>query len=207
MASKEIPDYPNNSFLARSAPAEEKGAEKELRKPVVTEGVKVKKKPLSKKLSDAIFGEEVDSVKDYLIFDVLVPGIRDAVCDSLRGGTRYYNRNRRGDIVSSTFDYVGRYLDPVAPNRRQSQIRRETRKPSLDSLIFQREEDAEAVIAELSDIFETEGCVRLADLYRAIGTSSDYTDERYGWTTMRGIRTIAMRDGIKLVMPRMELLD
>ena len=71
--------YTGNSLKSREA-AENKPEEKKVEK-VVKGTAKVKKKSELYKIASSIVCDEVTSVKEYIIYDVIIPAIRDTISD------------------------------------------------------------------------------------------------------------------------------
>ena len=55
----------------------------------------------------------------------------------------------------------------------------------------------------LDDLIDQYGVVSVADLYDLVGlTSTNYTDNKYGWTDLRHAEVRRDRDGYLLRMPK-----
>ena len=54
---------------------------------------------------------------------------------------------------------------------------------------------------------ETYGLVRVADLYDLVGITGSYTDNKYGWTNIRNVEPIRVRDGYMLKLPKAMPID
>ena len=75
-------EYPNNSHSARertdsTAPGK---AEKKLEK-VVTGAAKTRKKSEARKFVNIFVPEDGENVKSYIMMDVIIPGIKNAIAD------------------------------------------------------------------------------------------------------------------------------
>ena len=74
-----MPEYPNNSHSARENPEKKMGK-------VVTGTAKTRKKSDAKKLANTFLPDDVTSVKSYILMDVIVPGIKNAIADVVKIG-------------------------------------------------------------------------------------------------------------------------
>ena len=50
---------------------------------VVTGEVTVRKKPLGRKLRDIFIVSDPETVRQYVIFDIIIPGVKRLICDSV----------------------------------------------------------------------------------------------------------------------------
>ena len=47
----------------------------------------------------------------------------------------------------------------------------------------------------MDELIATYGLVSVADFYDLVGVSGNYTDNKYGWTDIRGATTVRVGDG------------
>lgn len=75
-------EYPNNSHAGREGQTDKSGSppERKLDK-VVSGGTKTRKKSEVKKFAGIFVPEDTDSVKSYILTDVVIPGIKNAIAD------------------------------------------------------------------------------------------------------------------------------
>ena len=174
----------------------------------ITKGAVVtKKKSEINKLKDIFVSEDIKSVKSYILMDVLVPAIKDAIEDIVTNGIRMILRGdtsaRRSSSAASKISYRD-YYD--GDRRNNDRFRNETRpvtKYSYDDIILESKGEAEAVLDRMSEIIDIYGMVRVADLYDLVGVTGDYTDNKYGWTNISGAKPVRIRDGrYMLDLPR-----
>ena len=184
------------------------GAEERQKFDKITKGAVVtKKKSEINKLKDIFVSEDIKSVKSYILMDVLVPAIKDAIEDIVTNGIRMILRGdtsaRRSSSAASKISYRD-YYD--GDRRNNDRFRNETRpvtKYSYDDIILESKGDAEAVLERMGEIIDIYGMVRVADLYDIVGLTGDYTDNKYGWTNISGAKPVRVRDGrYMLDLPR-----
>lgn len=72
----------------------------------------------------------------------------------------------------------------------------------FDNVVFETRGDAESVIDQLEDILDTYGFVTVADLYELSGMTYKHGDNHYGWTNLKTVRVLQVRNGWVLDLPR-----
>lgn len=191
-------DYKSNSFKSREKkndPIPEKKIEK-----VVTGAVKTKKKSDIRRFADIFISEDVANVKSYILWDIIVPAVKDGIEDIvhmlLRGDA---GRNRK-HTPASKVSYGGFYKNE---ERRDYSSNRVRNGFDYDDIIFNNRGDAEAVLSAMDDIIDQFGVVSVGDLYDlAEITTTNYAINKYGWTDIRGANVVAVRGGYMLKLPR-----
>lgn len=197
----EIPDYKPNSKKYKEEQAEKQSAEKKKIEKVIRGTAKVKKKSELRKFTDNFISEDVDSVKTYVVRDVIIPSIIDLIEDIVVGGIRTLlrgdsgrrdSKDRRSYSGSPSYVNYTRYSDRRDDRGRDNQTRRGY---GYDDIVVNSRADAEAVIEQMDGIVDTYGMVSVADLYDLVGMTSNYTDNNYGWTNIRNAEPVRLRDG------------
>lgn len=194
---------------------EEEKKERVSNKPVVKGKVKIKKEPLSRKFSDVFLSDSVENVKSYVIFDVIVPGIRDLLSSMITNGTdMLIYGNSRGRVSGgrkgldrenysriSRGSNIGRSEGPVRANPRN--------RYSYNDIIFDSRADAREVLDCMGDILDRFKMVSVADFYELAKAEEceTYTDRKYGWFNLDTAEIIRDRDGYRIIFPKTELLD
>ena len=201
----EIPDYKPNTKKYKEEQAEKKKVDK-----VISGTAKVKKKSELRTFVDNFIADDISSVKDYWIKDVLVPNIVDTIEDIVVGGIRTL---LRGDSGRRTSRNSSSYGSPSYVNYSRFSDRRDDRRNNdnqtrrgygYDDVVVNSRADAEAVIEQMDGIIETYDMVSVADLYDLVGMTSNYTDNNYGWKNIRNAEPVRLRDGgwmIKMPKP------
>ena len=54
----------------------------------------------------------------------------------------------------------------------------------------------------MDELLETYKMVTVADFYDLVGVTCDYTDNNYGWTSLRSAEVVRVRDGYIIKLPR-----
>ena len=195
-------NLPDNSHKGRE---ETKQASDGKRVEKVIQGKVKTKKNEMRKLTDIFISEDIANVKNYILFDVLVPTFKKTIYDivvnsldiSLFGGRGNGSNRPKADTVS--------FRDYNSMSRKDDRSYGGTRTTSgysYDDIILETRGEAEAVLSRMDEIMEEYEIVRVADLYDLVGLTGEYTDNKYGWTNIRNARVERVRDGYKIVMPR-----
>ena len=166
---------------------------------------KTKKKSEVKKFADVFIAEDITSVKDYIVNDVLIPAAKKAISDIITNGIDMIlygeakGRDRRRD-GGSRVSYTKYY----ERDRDRDYDRARTRRSvyDYDDIILDTRGEAEDVLNRMDDLIDAYGMVSVADLYDLVGISGSYTDNKYGWTNLRNAEVRRTRDGYLLKLPK-----
>ena len=199
-------NLPDNSHKSRN----EKKTASEMTKPdekraekIVHGKVKTKENGM-RKLTDIFISEDVSNVKNYILFDVVVPALKKAIYDLVVGTLDMSLYGGHGSGKRPTADRVS-YRDYNDISRRDNRSYDSTRTNSgysYDDIVLETRGEAEAVLSRMDEIMEEYEIVRVADLYDLVGVSCEHTDNKYGWTNIRNAKIVRVHDGYKIEMPR-----
>lgn len=201
-----MPEYPDNSHSGREAAGP---PEKKVDK-VVTGTAKTRKKSGAQKFAGAFLPEDVTSVKSYILRDVVVPGIKNAIADvvsiMLFGETGRLGGRKTG--AGSKVSY-NRYYDDRRDDRRDYGRPRAPGGFEYDDIVFETRADAELVLDQLEAVINKYGVASVGDLYDLAGITPPhgYTSNKYGWTDIRSAKVARTRDGYILELPRAAQID
>jgi hypothetical protein len=174
---------------------------------VVTGKVITKKKSGLRKFADEFISEDAKNVKTYVLGEVLIPAIKKAIFDVVTDSIDMilYGESRRGSR-RSTADKVSyrSYSDYSRPRETRPAS---TSRYSYDDIILSTRGEAEDVLSRMDELMEAYGLVRVADLYDLVGITGEYTDNRYGWTSIRTAEIVRVREGYAIKMPRAIPID
>lgn len=193
-------EYKSNSHRSKEIEREEKKVER-----VVNGKVKSKKK---NRFADTFISEDAASVKEYIIFDVLIPAAKNAISDMVTTGIQMmlYGEVRGTNKSKGSKVSYSKYYD----DRRDRDYDRRSRTRSgydYDEIILESRAEAEEVLNSMDDLLDRYGLVSVADLYDLVGITGNYTDNKYGWTSLRHASVQRLRDGYLLKLPRAIPLD
>jgi len=164
---------------------------------------KTKKKSEVKKFADTFIAEDITSVKDYILMEVLLPAAKKAISDIVTNGidmilygeARSKSKNRESRV--SYTKYYDRDRDYERPTRTRGRYGYD-----YDDIILDTRKEAEEVLDRMDDLIDNYGMVSVADLYDLVGVSGNYTDNKYGWTNLRNADVQRVRDGYLLKLPK-----
>lgn len=190
-------DYKPNSHRSKEQELHEPMPEKRAEK-VVTGNVRQRKKSGLAKAGSIFVPGDVESVKSYILMDVLVPSIKRAISDIVCNGiSMLLGEPSRGKSGSpgAKVAYRQYYQDRDDRPRAQAQY-------SYDDIVFETRGDAEEVLYRMEELLERFDVVSVADLFDMAGISCQYTDNKYGWTDLRNAHVERVRDGYIISLPR-----
>lgn len=206
-------DFPPNSH---------KAAEAETRPKVerVTSGDAVRRKPsLGKQFRNTFIGGDAKTALSYVVFAVLIPAAKDALAEAGAMGIEKLiygdsTRKRGGSGPMSNLGHVAyNRMSGAAPQRDrpasmpQMLPRRSRARHSFDEIVIPSRQEAEDVIDRLFDLISKYDSATVADLYELVGLASTHTDNKWGWTDLRGASVGRVRGGGYLLdLPQAEPL-
>ena len=217
MSTIDINDIKPNSYKYKEETAEkikEKLKNIELERVKGEElGVKTKKIKLVKK-KDSWFekaakwfiSEDVDDIKSYLIFDLIIPGIKDVTFDLVEM-MLFGEKSSRKKRGSSKVSYSGYYDRKERRSRSKSRNRdREDKDTYIDykDIIVEDRGDAEDIVDRIQDLIDRNGKASIADLLDLVNLPSNFADVDWGWTNPRSISYRRVRDGYKIDVDRVK---
>jgi hypothetical protein len=212
-------DFPGNSRKpdpekVKPRPKEEKKVER-----VTTSEPVRRKKPLGRRFADMFGGKNAKGVWSYVALDVLIPAAKDMIVDAITTGAErtFYQdsrpRGRRGGYRQSGgsgFVSYDRFSQDRSRNTREEPrniSRRSRASHDFDEIILATRVEAEEVIERLFDLVGKYEAATVADLYDLVGIEGNYTDDKWGWTDMRGAGVTRAGRGYLLDLPKPESLD
>lgn len=194
-------NYKPNSYKSREA-QKDALAEKPKVEKIVTGGVKTKKKSELSKVKDVFIAEDIDTIKNYIIMDVLVPAFKKAVSDIVRNGIDMLLYGEVGSEKRSSTASKVSYRSYYERNNDRSSGSRVKPTYGYDDIVLESRGEAEEVLDKLEELIETFKIASVADLYDLVGVSCDYTANNYGWTNLRSASVVRVRDGYLLKLPK-----
>lgn len=210
-------EFPSNSQKVVKKPEkQEKATDDKKVEKVVTGEVVQRKKPLGKRMAETFVGGDAQSVGQYVVMDVLIPAAKDTIADAvsqgiermLFGEVRSTSR-RTGARPSNGHVSYNRYSGGGHPalKREEPKISPRARaNHDFDEIILATRPEAEAVIDRLFDLISRYETATVADLYDLLGITGNYTDDKWGWTDLRGAGALRIRGGYLLDLPKPEAL-
>ena len=193
--------------------------------PVISGGATIRKKSKGQKAVESFLGEEVESVKDHIVYDMVIPSTKDALSNMFGGVVDFFNDMMHEFIDSILFGgsdvktkasqtYVS-YNGYYNKNRSRSTITtkettRRSGRHSIDEVEFESDEKETAaekaakVYKDMIERIEMYNEVSVAEYFDMAGISLDWTEERekdeWGWRDVSCIGRPRKRRG-KYIIP------
>lgn len=201
-------DYPSNSMNAKQPPQQK--TEKKVERVTRTEVVK-RKKPLGKRFAETFLGGDARGVGSYVMLDVLLPAFKDMVADAMTMGvekmlwgearSRSRTGARVGGLVGGGVNYNKVGSGSWRPDPRSPRSARDA-----DEYIIETRVEAEHVLDSMVKLMEKYDQVTVSDLKDLVGETAAYTDNKWGWTDLRGADIRRIREGYLLKLPPADTL-
>lgn len=193
--------------------------------PVIEKAGNKKRKPMGKQVKEALVGD-VEEVRSYLLWDVLVPAVKDTMVDLIkafaegifhsngtRGRNQYVQRNGSTSYVSYSsysndgYSSRGGGRRPEYGNRPMRGSYNNRYAYDFEGIVYDTRDDAEKVLDALAERTFKYGQASVADLYELSRIPSQYTDVDWGWCELSRASVERTRDGYIINLPRPERLD
>lgn len=214
-------DYPSNNKSVPNEPKKER--EKRITTPVIEGKVIQRKKTIPQRFRAVmISGDPKVSLRDSMD-QVFIPDFKRAILNTMKNTLdRIFLGDgipARRDMIQTATGMVTRvaYESARGTFQGQSQQRnapapraltwQQRATHSFDNIILAQREDAIQVITDLQTCIENYGQARVTDLYDAIGVTSDYTDEAWGWLDLSQAGYRPESEGYLLRLPKPEPLN
>ena len=162
------------------------------------------KKSAFQLFKESFIADEIGDLKEYIVKDLVVPMIKDSICDGisntlsmmLYGEKRDYRRSSRYDYGRSRsgvryYDYSSQRYSSSRDRDRRDREREERRyasPASFDMAVAQNMEDAKDILEELADIFDTYECVSIAQYHQACELPTTPEEHNWGWYSLVDVR-------------------
>lgn len=191
---------PNSHKYKENQETSEKRVEK-----VISGTAKTKKNEV-RKFRDIFISEDISNVKSYVLMDVLVPAIKNAIVDIVTDGVNMIFGTGSGRKKTSGSNYVS-YRDYSRETKRDDN-RVSSGRFAYDDILFPSRGEADAVLEQMDAIIEEYGYVTVADMYDMADLNAPYTGNRYGWTSVRRAEIVRVRGGDYVIkLPRAMPID
>lgn len=179
---------------------------------VITGTATVKKKSDARKFADVFIAEDAHNVKNFIFLDVVVPAIKNLVVDMIQEATHrlFYGssartKERNGSFIADRVSYDR--FSKRDDNWRRNSDSRVSPSYSYDTIVLSTRGDAEIVLDRMYEAVKEYGMVSVADLYELVGYPDQFTDHKYGWTSLRNAGISRVRDGYRIDLPKPFPLD
>lgn len=202
-------EFPPNSMKWKAE--QRAAAEKQQVKRVTTARTR-HKSTFGRNFSYVFFGGDAREAFGYTFTHTVIPTLQELFLDSVnswmqrkvygdRGGPRRYRPG--GPLAGS-----GSFMPAPTPYNRMSTSRPDDRPPmprmlsrtsrqrhNFDEIIINSRPEAEEVLDNMYTMLQQYESVSVADLYALTGIESSHTDQKWGWTDLRGAAVGRARGG------------
>lgn len=215
-----VEEFPSNSHKSRMAKPEVQPAAKAENKdrPEVVATGKVRKKGLGARFKEAMFGgEDIKTVIENVVFEVMIPAAKDMMTDALMETVSRKFGSNVGRRVSRS---VAAHSGPVAYNRfSQTTVRESATRPpvgvrarrgtyEVEEILFDTRMNASSVLEEMRARLNRYGAVSVMDYYDLVGQTGNHVDEKWGWVNLSSAGVTNMgREGYMITLPDAAPLD
>lgn len=224
-------DYQGNTNKSKEESAEEPKKAKAQSKPesdqdqklekIVVGEVVTRKKPLGSRMKEIFFGGDFTSAGQYIAAEVLLPAFRNLLIESITKGAERVvlgdsslarGRPQPGYGPRVTYNSpINRGPYREATSRRanlpdQPTTGRPRGRHDNTEIVLASRGDAEMVLERMQDIIDRYQVVSMADLHELTGLPAPYTDNKWGWESLRFAEIRQIREGYLLDLPPAETL-
>jgi hypothetical protein len=221
-------DYSSNSYKNRDkSPRVPHGEtvpqDKKITK-VIDSDVVQRRKPLGKKIAETFSGDNMHEVGEYVLYDLVIPGVRDLLFDILTQGLqRKLYGDVRGRRIATGLAQAGQTTMKVAYNRISSpnsptgragqpdglidMSRRGRANHDFNEIVIADRGEAERVLDTLVELVAMYGSATVYDLYELCGITGQFPDQKWGWDDLRASRVDRVREGHLLNLPKPKPMD
>lgn len=203
--------YKPNSMKSK---AEEKTepSKKEVHQITKTQA-RIRKKSPGKKFLESFIADDAVNIKDYIIYDVLLPALKNTVVDAVTNSIQMIfwgdKRPSSNTLRSGGKTYVsyGSYSSISSSNNRRDMGAGSRARHNFDDLVLSSRGEAEDVLSQLVDLTIDYGFASIADLYYMTGLQSTPTDQKWGWRDLSTAYVARVRDGYMIKLPKTILIN
>lgn len=213
-AKPRMNNYGSNSHKSKEEP---KGEERQKVEKAITGQAVQRKKPLGKKIAETFTGDDMHSVGNYVLFDVILPAAKSMISDAASQGIE---RLMFGDSARRPSSGISRggikhtsYNRMYSPNREdrptgpRTLSQRARASHDFGEVVLTTRGEAETILDRLGDLIDNYDVATVSDLYDLAGITGSFTDDKWGWSSLSGSSVSRIREGYLLNLPSPTALD
>lgn len=201
MAKIDLGDIHGNSHTDRNNKS--KVTQKPRLDPVVSSDKLVKsKKTLGEKFKNAFIKDDLKDIKTWIINDVVVPGVKGLILDTISMAFFHETCSRHGVYNGGSSNRVQyqsyfKSSNNSKPNntKRIDNYNDNSDRVDYRDIILLDKQDAERIVSALWDNIRDYNQVSIGDLYSLIGVRANHADYNWGWTDERDINVRRVAQG------------
>lgn len=220
MAEAKNMSFPSNSHKERQKGDSDSTERKKLES-VVSQPATKRKKGLGSRVVESFTGEDMRSVSQYLLFDVLIPAAKNMMVDAAQQGIErlLFGDVRPRSSSSSNIRGYTSYNRVSSPSRSYSSSSRHHDQPrnisqrgrsthNFDEIVLGSRQEAELVLSKLEETLRAYDVATVAELYDLVGITGNFADDKWGWTDLSDSSVRPIRGGGYILnLPRTEPID
>ena len=205
-------EFPSNSIKSRVRTMDVVEVKTPEVKKIITGKVTKKKKTFTESVTSVIFSEDVKNVGAYILYDVMIPALKDTIIDMIKQGAdmAFYGQASKNSNIrrDKTRSYVSYNTMSREPERGRREVPDRARNQhNFDEIVIDTRAEAEEVLDTLVDMIDRYQEVTVGSYYDMLGMRSDFTDQKYGWTNLGQASIMRVREGYVISLPRPKPLD
>ena len=157
---------------------------------------------------DNVVRESLSIAWSNILSEVLLPSLKDMAFEAVTEGANrvIYKEGTRSRSTAARTKNSRTNYNKVSQGPRFS--KRDHNMMSFDRLLFDTRAEAQQVLDDLYSAMSQYGTITVAEFYDLAGfTSNRFTDENWGWISLRGSRVIRVNDGFAVQLPDPQPLD
>ena len=180
---------------------------KEKLSPVVNKSeVTKQKKSFGKKLVSTFVQSSKEEVIDYLVQDVLIPGAKDALLDTMEM-IFFHDKRGRSRSKDSHRDYTSSYKKKSSRRSRSDRDDDRDRDTDYRDIVLTDREAAYEILDQLQYRIQETGAASIADLLDLVNLPTKPSDNDWGWDRKGDISVRRVNNGWLIDVPRARYIE
>lgn len=165
---------------------------------------RVKRVVRRRKPDPSLLESTIGVAMSYIWDDVIVPQMRDMLFETVTEGAQHmiYRESMGRPAPRKVRGRRGARTDYNASSRQPRRAIRKKSKHNFTEEVFDTRQEAQDALDNLQAALEEYGVVTVADVYDVLGiTSSDFSDNNWGWYDLKGARVGRGTFGFNINLP------
>ena len=180
--------------------------------PVVSSDVVRVKRTTGRKIKDLIIAADLRTVANYVTYEVLIPAFKNMLFEGIsrgaekmvyRGEARF--RPRHGGFFGTnpmpgthskvTYNISSREMEQYRPQATNPPGATAYPRQDHNDFLLASKQDAESVLEHMYNLLGQYESLSVAEVNELMNLPSVYTDQKWGWTDLRGVEARQVRGG------------
>lgn len=165
------------------------------------------KKTFKNSIVNAFIKEDKETIIDYVIKDVMLPMIKDALDTAISGAIHMLLYGENVSVFKNHNHYNYNSVNSRAANK-AAYTNTYKKTQDFSDIVLKNRVDAINVLDYLKERINEYDMCTIADFYESVGVSSGFMDSNYGWTNLDSAYVCQIRGGgYKIVFPKPRYLE